>query len=63
MPASEVRTPAARDDHLAAEIRRIHADSGETYGARRIHRQVRREGVAAALRYVPHGSRRPRRCT
>ncbi|MFB6718495.1 IS3 family transposase [Streptomyces sp. NPDC056358] len=29
-------------------IRRIHAASGETYGARRIHRQLRREGIAAA---------------
>ncbi|WP_405683511.1 IS3 family transposase [Streptomyces sp. NBC_01387] len=37
-----------RDDHLVAEIRRIHTDSGETYGARRIHRQLRREGVTAA---------------
>ncbi|MEU1472405.1 IS3 family transposase [Streptomyces sp. NPDC005761] len=37
-----------RDDHLIAEIRRIHTGSGETYGARRIHRQLRREGLTAA---------------
>lgn len=37
-----------RDDHLVAEIRRIHTDSSETYGARRIHRQLRREGITAA---------------
>ncbi|MGW8955976.1 IS3 family transposase [Streptomyces sp. NPDC055709] len=29
-------------------MRRIHAASGETYGARRVHRQLRREGVHAA---------------
>ncbi|WP_420882600.1 IS3 family transposase [Streptomyces noursei] len=37
-----------RDAHLTERIRRIHAASGETYGARRIHRQLGREGIAAA---------------
>ena len=37
-----------RDEHLVAHIRRIHTDSSETCGVRRIHRQLRREGVTAA---------------
>ncbi|MFF1918290.1 IS3 family transposase [Streptomyces sp. NPDC058239] len=37
-----------RDEHLVADIRRIHTGSGETHGARRIHRQLRREGVAGS---------------
>ncbi|MDV9195664.1 IS3 family transposase [Streptomyces sp. Wh19] len=37
-----------RDEHLVADIRRIHTDSGETYRSRRIHRRLRREGVTAA---------------
>lgn len=35
------------DEHLIEHIRRIHTASGETYGARRIHRQLRREGITA----------------
>ncbi|MGW7369452.1 IS3 family transposase [Streptomyces sp. NPDC054841] len=46
------RRPASarhlRDERLVEHIRRIHAASGETYGARRVHRQLRREGVHAA---------------
>lgn len=37
-----------RDERLIEDIRRIHTASGQTYGARRIHRQLRREGVHAA---------------
>ncbi|MET7931825.1 IS3 family transposase [Streptomyces sp. NPDC005349] len=37
-----------RDEQLIEHIRRIHAASGDTYGARRIHRQLRREGVTTA---------------
>lgn len=37
-----------RDDHLVAEIRRVHTGSGETYGDRRTNRQLRREGATAA---------------
>lgn len=41
-------TRRLRDEQLLAKIRAAHAASGETYGARRIHRQLRREGVTAA---------------
>ncbi|MGW2842917.1 IS3 family transposase [Streptomyces sp. NPDC001493] len=37
-----------RDDRLVADIRRIHTHSGETCGARRTHRQLRREAITAA---------------
>ncbi|MEV8388960.1 MULTISPECIES: IS3 family transposase [unclassified Streptomyces] len=37
-----------RDERLTGHIRRIHAASGETYGARRIHHRLRSEGIAAA---------------
>lgn len=37
-----------RDERLLIKIRAAHAASGGTYGARRIHRQLRREGVTAA---------------
>ncbi|MFF1651740.1 IS3 family transposase [Streptomyces sp. NPDC058240] len=37
-----------RDEQLIEHIRRIHDASGETYGARRIHRQLRREGITTA---------------
>ncbi|MET8454422.1 IS3 family transposase [Streptomyces sp. NPDC005209] len=37
-----------RDEQLLTKIRVAHAASGETYGSRRIHRQLRREGVTAA---------------
>lgn len=46
--AAEVRLGALRDEQLLAKIRAAHATSGETYGARKIHRQLRREGVTAA---------------
>lgn len=37
-----------RDEQLLKHIHRIHDTSGETYGARRIHHQPRREGITAA---------------
>ncbi|MFD7319465.1 IS3 family transposase [Streptomyces sp. NPDC059883] len=37
-----------RDEQLVEHIRRIYDASGETYGARRIHRQLRREGIITA---------------
>lgn len=37
-----------RDEQLLTKIRAAYTASGETYGARRIHRQLRREGVVAA---------------
>ncbi|MEU6277501.1 IS3 family transposase [Streptomyces populi] len=37
-----------RDEQLLKHIHRIHDTSGQTYGARRIHHQLRREGVTAA---------------
>ncbi|MFE5136917.1 IS3 family transposase [Streptomyces fagopyri] len=37
-----------RDEQLIEHIHHIHDASGETYGARRIHRQPRREGITAA---------------
>ncbi|MFJ8827766.1 IS3 family transposase [Streptomyces sp. NPDC102467] len=41
-------TRRQRDEQLIEYIRRIHDASGETYGARRIHRQLRREGIITA---------------
>jgi transposase InsO family protein len=37
-----------RDEQLLARTRAVHSASGETYGAGRIHRQLRREGVTPA---------------
>ncbi|MEU0375508.1 IS3 family transposase [Streptomyces sp. NPDC006283] len=37
-----------RDERLVEHIRRVHAASGETYGARRVHRQLQRSGVHSA---------------
>ncbi|GGN64262.1 hypothetical protein GCM10011579_033480 [Streptomyces albiflavescens] len=37
-----------RDEQLLTKIRAVHAASGETNGARRIHRRLRREGVVTA---------------
>ncbi|MGY3062955.1 transposase InsO family protein [Streptomyces sp. TE3672] len=37
-----------RDEQLIEHIRRVHDASSETYGARRIHRQLRREGITTA---------------
>ncbi|BBA96935.1 hypothetical protein RVR_2461 [Actinacidiphila reveromycinica] len=37
-----------RDEQLMEHIHRIHDASGETYGARRIHRRLRREGIITA---------------
>ena len=42
----------ARDDELLASIRRIYADSRETYGAPRVLMMLRREGVHTSKRRV-----------
>lgn len=45
----ECRAPRAlRDDTLRADIRRVHRAHHEVYGARKVWRQLRREGVAVA---------------
>ena len=44
-----------RDEQLMPVIEEIHADSGGTYGARRITRALRREGVDAARCTVASG--------
>jgi transposase InsO family protein len=43
---------ARRDDTLRVRIRRIHSESRETYGAPRIHQQLRQEGVHTARKRV-----------
>ena len=47
--AAKVRPPSARavrDEALAADITRIHAEHFSVYGVRKLWRQLRREGVA-----------------
>jgi putative transposase len=39
---------AARDAWLTAEITRVYKESGEVYGARKVWRQLRREGIGCA---------------
>ncbi|WP_082126726.1 IS3 family transposase [Allosalinactinospora lopnorensis] len=39
---------AHHDRVLAQHIERVHAASGGVYGARRIHHQLRREGIDVA---------------
>ncbi|RKE02989.1 integrase-like protein [Streptomyces sp. TLI_171] len=39
---------SVRDEVLLERIRAVHEDSGETYGVRRVHRQLRREGIHTA---------------
>ncbi|WP_436758932.1 IS3 family transposase [Streptosporangium sp. V21-05] len=49
--AARTRPPSARavrDDRLKTEITRIYQDNYSCYGARKIHRQLRREGHALA---------------
>ncbi|WP_416348928.1 IS3 family transposase [Microbispora triticiradicis] len=49
--ASRTRPPSARavrDEQLKADIQRIYTDNYCCYGARKIHRQLRREGQAVA---------------
>ncbi len=50
--AAKSRPPSARaqrDVALLAHIKRVHKDSGEVYGARKVWLQLRRDGVPAAL--------------
>lgn len=49
--AARARPPSARavrDQQLAAEITRVYKDSDETYGARKVWLQLRREGIPTA---------------
>ena len=49
--ARKTRTPSAReirDRQLLAEIRRVHAANYGVYGARKVWKQLNREGVAVA---------------
>ena len=39
---------AVRDEELKAEVRRVHAENFGVYGARKVWRQLGREGVAVA---------------
>ena len=54
MPIAAKRDPsrqsarAKRDDGLRAEIARIHAENFSVYGARKVWRQLRREGLEVA---------------
>jgi transposase InsO family protein len=41
-----------RDETLRVRIRRIHSESRETYGAPRIHQQLRQEGIQTARKRV-----------
>ena len=45
-------THARRDDTLRARIRIIHSESRGTYGAPRVHRQLREEGEHTARKRV-----------
>ncbi|WP_167368077.1 IS3 family transposase [Streptomyces agglomeratus] len=47
-PRPPASARAVRDDDLLEHIRRVHADSAGTYGTRRVHRQLRREGITTA---------------
>ena len=53
--ASRKRPPswhALIDEVLMARVRMIHAESGETYGAPRVHRELQAEGLPASPRRV-----------
>jgi putative transposase len=53
--AWERRAPCQRalyDEWLCEQIGRIHADSGGTYGAPRVHAQLRREGIRVGRKRV-----------
>lgn len=49
--AARSRPPSARalsDTRLSREVARVYKESGERYGARKVHRQLAREGIPAA---------------
>ena len=48
-PSAHART----DDALRLHLRRIHTESRGTYGAPRVHQQLRQEGVHTARKRVP----------
>lgn len=60
---------AVRDDQLKAEIRRVHGDNYDVYGARKVWLELNREGIAVARCTVErlmcdlglHGARRGKR--
>ncbi len=67
----ERRAPRTRRDAaLSAEIQRVHTQNFQVYGARKVWRQLNREGIAVARGYVERlmralglqGVRRGRRC-
>jgi putative transposase len=43
---------SAEDGRLAAQIRRVHQDSRQTYGSPRVHAALRREGEPASRRRI-----------
>ena len=47
--AARTRTPSRRvlrDEELSKEIARVHAENYDVYGARKVHAQLVREGIA-----------------
>ena len=49
--ATKTRQPAprsVRDEHVTAQIRRVHTDNYGVYGARKVHAELVREGIAVA---------------
>jgi putative transposase len=58
---AKARTPsrrALRDAELKPEIRRVYEDNHRVCGARKVHRQLRREGVVVARCTVARDARR-----
>lgn len=39
---------ALRDEELLVQVRRVHAENFGVYGAKKLHAQLRREGIAVA---------------
>ena len=49
--ATKTRQPSprsVRDEHVTAQIRRVHTDNYGVYGARKVHAELVREGIAVA---------------
>ena len=46
--AREPSARAVRDEQLKNEIRRVYNDNYRVYGARKVYKQLRREGIAVA---------------
>jgi putative transposase len=63
--AARTRPPsprAVRDESLLVEIRRVHADNHGVYGARKVWRQLHREGIEVARCTVERLMRADRLC-